>query len=86
MRARLAVTITPDDVGRRVTVRARHHGPDAAAVDVVGLLEAWRDGRLEIVRRDGQRRIVAEADLLAAKVVPAPRPRGSSGQGPPPGA
>jgi hypothetical protein len=70
MRARLTVTITPADVGRRVTVRARYHGPDAGAVDVVGMLDAWHDGRLTITRRDGQQRVVAEEDLLAARVVP----------------
>jgi hypothetical protein len=70
MRARLAVTITPADVGRRVTVRARYHGPDAGAVDVVGMLDSWRDGRLTITRRDGQQRVVAEEDLLAARIVP----------------
>jgi hypothetical protein len=69
MRARLAVTITAADVGRRVTVRARHHGPDARAVDIVGILDAWQDGQLTITRRDGQQRIVAEEDLLAARVV-----------------
>ena len=69
MRARLVVTITPDDIGRRVTVRARHHGPGASAVDVVGTLDAWRDGLLTITRRDGQQRTVAERDLLAGKAI-----------------
>jgi hypothetical protein len=70
MRARLAVTITPADIGRRVTIRARYHGPDAGAIDVVGVLDAWHDGRLTITRHDGQRRVVAQGDLLAAKVIP----------------
>jgi len=70
MRARLSVTITPDDVGSRVTIRARHHGPEAAAVDVVGLLDAWEAGRLTVTRRDGQQRVIAEADLLAARKIP----------------
>jgi len=70
MRARLAVTITPADVGSRVTVRMRYSGPEARATDVVGVLESWRDGRLTITRRDGEQRIVAEEDLLAARVVP----------------
>jgi hypothetical protein len=77
MRARLAITITPDDIGRRVTVRARYHGPDARAVDVVGVLVAWSDGQLTIIRRDGEQRHVAERDLLAAKVVPDVPPRRS---------
>lgn len=77
MRARLTVRITPDDVGRRVTVRAVWHGPEAASHDVVGVLESWRDGQLHITTRDGERRTVAEADLLAARTVPndAPQPR-----------
>lgn len=75
MRARLAITITPDDVGRRVTIRARHHGPQARAVDVVGVLDAWEDGQLTVTRRDGRQRVVAEADLLAARAIPAISPR-----------
>jgi hypothetical protein len=75
MRARLAITITPDDIGQRVTVRARHHGPDARAVDVVGVLVAWSDGQLTVIRRNGEQRHVAERDLLAAKVVPDVPPR-----------
>ena len=75
LHARLEVRITPGDVGSRVTVRARHRGPGASAVDVVGLLREWRDGRLHITRRDGSTTTVAEADLLAARVVPAQPPR-----------
>ena len=72
MRARLAVTITADDVGRRVTIRARHHGPEATATDVVGTLDSWDQGILTVTRRDGTRRRIAETDLLAARVVPQP--------------
>jgi hypothetical protein len=81
MRARLVVRITPDDVGRRVSVRARHHGPEASTVDVVGVLERWDGGELVLTRRDGTTAAVAEADLLAGRVVPPPppRPRRSSG-------
>jgi N-acetylglutamate synthase len=75
MRARLSITITPDDVGRRVTVRARHHGPEASAFDVVGVLVAWSDGQLTITRRNGEQRKVPERDLLAGKVVPDVPPR-----------
>ena len=82
MRARLAVTITPDDVGRRVSVRVRYHGPDARAADVVGMLNAWEEGNLTITRRDGQQRVIAERDLLAGRVVPSIVRRG--GAGPPP--
>lgn len=71
MRARFAITITRGDIGRRVTVRARYHGPEASAIDVVGVLVAWSDdGHLTIVRRNGEQRRVAERDLIAAKVIP----------------
>lgn len=82
MRARLAITITPDDVGKRVTVRVRYHGPDARATDVVGVLNAWKDGVLTITRRDGQQRTVAEGDLLAGRVIPAIARRGGAGTSP----
>lgn len=82
MRARLAVRISPDDVGARVTVRARHHGTEAAVADTVGTLRSWTDGVLTIERRDGTLRTVAQVDLVAGRVVPqhgqppssAPRP------------
>jgi hypothetical protein len=71
MRARLAVRISPADVGARITVRTRHHGPEAAVTDVVGVLRAWDDGVLTIERRDGTMRSVAQGDLVAGRVVPA---------------
>jgi len=71
MRARMTVRISPADVGARVTVRARHHGPEAAVTDVVGMLRSWGDGMLTIERRDGTTRTVAQDDLVAARVVPA---------------
>jgi hypothetical protein len=75
MHARLAVRISPADVGARVTVRARHHGPEAAVADVVGVLRSWRHGVLTIERRDGTTRTVAQDDLVAARVVPVPPDR-----------
>lgn len=83
LRAKLIVRITPDDVGRRVSVRALHHGPEASTVDVIGVLERWDDGGLTITRRDGTAAWVADADLLAGRVVPpAPRRRGDSSGAP----
>jgi hypothetical protein len=81
MRARLAVRITPADVGRRVTVRARHHGPGASVADVVGTLRAWDDGVLTIARRDGSTATVRQDDLVAGRVVGATpsRRRGRTG-------
>jgi hypothetical protein len=78
MRAR--VRLGPDDVGQRVTVRTRIHEPgEPPLTDTVGVLEAWRDGLLEIRRRDGTLARLREADLVAARRVtaggrgPAPR-------------
>jgi GNAT superfamily N-acetyltransferase len=69
--ARLAVRLSPADVGRRVTVR---HRLDAGALtDVVGTLRAWTGGwagTLEVERRDGALVAVAAAAVEAAKVVP----------------
>ena len=61
------VAVTPADVGSRVSVRRVL--PDGLG-DVVGDLVAWADGALSIRRRDGSVVAVAEADLLAARVVP----------------
>lgn len=77
---RLIVRISPDDVGSRVSVRSRTHAPEGqpSTTDTIGWLRAWRDGGLEIERRDGQVVRIPEADVLAARVVPpppSPRPR-----------
>lgn len=79
MRARLTVRISPDDVGTRVSVRARHRGPEASMVDVVGVLRAWDDEALTIERRDGSTATVAVADLVAGRVVP-PAPARADGR------
>jgi len=61
------VTVTPADVGARVSLRRTV--PDGVS-DVVGVLESWAEGVLVVRRRDGVAVSVAEADLLAGKVVP----------------
>lgn len=63
------VAVTPADVGARVTVRRAL--PDGVG-DVVGELLSWADGVLTLRRRDGSIVEVAEASVLAARVVPAP--------------
>ena len=74
MGGRLTVSITPADVGQRVTIRRRL--PDGRLGDVVGMLEAWSDGVLRVRRRDDSVVEVAQATLVAAKIVPqAPPPR-----------
>lgn len=70
--ARLIVRITPRDVGRRVSVRRRDR---EGFRDAVGVLESWRDGVLTVRRRDGSLVEIAEATMVAAKVVPDPPAR-----------
>jgi hypothetical protein len=65
--ARLSITITPSDVGKRVTTRRRV--PEGFR-DAVGELEFWRDGVLGVRRRDGALVEIDERTLAAAKVVP----------------
>ncbi|WP_406285981.1 GNAT family N-acetyltransferase [Embleya sp. NBC_00896] len=66
--------ITPQDVGRRVSVRRElpREGPRPAYTDVVGELVDWTEGVLTITRKDGSVARVAEASIVAAKVVPPP--------------
>jgi hypothetical protein len=68
--ARLVVSITPADVGRRISLRRRLS--TGGYSDVVGVLESWRDGTLMVRRRDGELVEVAEDTLAAGKVVPPP--------------
>lgn len=71
--ARYVVSVSPADVGRRVSLRRRLS--TGAYSDVVGYLEAWTDGELTVRRRDGSLAAVTEADLVAGKVVPPPPSR-----------
>jgi hypothetical protein len=61
------VTVTPADVGSRVTLRRAL--PDGVG-DVVGELLSWSSGELSVRRRDGSVVVVPESALLAARVVP----------------
>jgi N-acetylglutamate synthase len=74
------VTLTRDDVGRRVVVRrvlAGQSGPSGgpAMGDVLGVLEECEEDHLVVRRRDGVAVRVAVADVVAAKTVPPPPPR-----------
>lgn len=77
--------VTPDHVGRRVTIRHRlapdettpGSGPTQVS-DVVGYLRAWEDGHLEVERRDGSRVRIPEADVVASRLVPDPPVRKSA--------
>lgn len=71
--ARLEHSLTPQDVGRRATVRSRL--PDGRFRDIVGVLESWQDGVLVLRRRDGSTAQVCEADVVASRIVPQHPPR-----------
>lgn len=76
VRVRYARSLSPADVGCRVSVRRRL--PDGRLGDVLGVLTAWtertaaRPGALRIQRKDGTTVTVAEDALVAGKVVPPP--------------
>ena len=75
----LAVRITAADVGKRVSVRRSTgaKGPGERFTDTVGVLTSWNEGVLLITRRSGETVRIAESDLVAGKVVPAPAGRGT---------
>lgn len=65
---RLSVSVTPEETGRRVSMRRRTE--DGRFTDVVGVLERWEAGVIAVRRRDG---LLVEFDaetLVAGKVVP----------------
>ncbi|MEU9962979.1 GNAT family N-acetyltransferase [Streptomyces malaysiensis] len=70
---RLEVRITPDDVGKRVSVRYLTGEPEPAPAftDAVGVLTSWTESTLSITRRTGETVRIAESSLVAGKVVPA---------------
>jgi GNAT superfamily N-acetyltransferase len=73
----LGVSITPGDVGSRVSVRRRL--PRGGLGDVVGDLIRWSDGRLTVVRRDRSVVDIDEDALIAGKRVPPAAPRFGGG-------
>ncbi|MDH6135068.1 GNAT superfamily N-acetyltransferase [Kitasatospora sp. MAA4] len=73
--ARPEVRIDRSDVGRRVSVRSLDAVRDTATGrpvfrDVIGLLTSWDDHGLTVVRRDNTVAEIADAALVAGKVVP----------------
>lgn len=72
MRSRYVIHITPDDVGKRISARARIPAApgEPSTTDTLGHLRSWADGLLRIERRDGTIAEIAEDDLLAARVIP----------------
>ncbi|MGH3244303.1 MAG: hypothetical protein ACRDNL_28280 [Spirillospora sp.] len=71
--ARLVVSISAADVGRRISLRRRL--PTGEYSDVVGVLESWSGGVLAVRRRDGELVEIPEKIMVAAKVVPQEPPR-----------
>ncbi|MGW2179510.1 GNAT family N-acetyltransferase [Streptomyces sp. NPDC001732] len=69
----LKVRITPNDVGKRVSVRrVCEAGPQGAKfTDTVGVLTSWTDGVLSITQKSGESVRIEESVLVAGKVVPA---------------
>ncbi|MFF5726246.1 GNAT family N-acetyltransferase [[Kitasatospora] papulosa] len=72
MGGRLEVRITPDDVGKRVSVRRVVDvvGEDAKFTDTVGVLTSWDGDVLSVTTRSGESVRIAESSLVAGKVVP----------------
>ncbi|MFD5942463.1 GNAT family N-acetyltransferase [Streptomyces griseus] len=70
---RLEVSITPADVGKRVSVRRRTEsgGTGAQFTDVVGVLTSWNNDVLSITRKSGESVHIVESSVVAGKVVPA---------------
>jgi GNAT superfamily N-acetyltransferase len=64
----LVVSISPRDVGARVSVRRRL--ADGTMSDAVGMLLRWADGTLAVARKDGTVTEIAQDTLLAGKRVP----------------
>ncbi|MER6911499.1 GNAT family N-acetyltransferase [Streptomyces sp. NPDC000594] len=69
---RLEVRITAHDVGKRVSIRrlTAPGGEGERFTDTVGVLTSWDNGVLLITRKSGETVPVAEASLVAGKVVP----------------
>jgi hypothetical protein len=71
---RLVVSVTAADVGKRVSLRRRLS--TGGYSDVLGVLESWSGGVLQVRRRDNEVVDVPEDVLVAGKVIPpAPPPR-----------
>ncbi|MFE6778804.1 GNAT family N-acetyltransferase [Streptomyces sp. NPDC057702] len=77
---RLEVRISPADVGKRVSVRRLNDpgGGPQKFTDTVGVLTSWTGGVVRITRKNGEDVRIAEATLVAGKVIP-PAPGGRPG-------
>ena len=77
MKGGLVIRITPDDVGRRVSIRSRIAAAEGepSTSDTVGRLIEWQGGILRVERRDGSLATLAADQMLAGKVIPDQPPR-----------
>ncbi|WP_433699886.1 hypothetical protein [Nocardiopsis sp. CA-288880] len=80
MGGRLVHRITPEDVGRRVSVRTAL--PGGGFTDIVGVVESWDGGVITVRRRDGSAVEVEESAVAASRVVPPVPPRRRGGPSP----
>ncbi|GAA3741315.1 hypothetical protein GCM10022402_21390 [Salinactinospora qingdaonensis] len=77
MAGRLVHRVTPKDIGRRATVRVQLS--DGRFRDIVGVLESWEDGVIQVRRRDDTVARVIEKEIVASKIVPQQPPRRRTG-------
>lgn len=70
---RYAREVGPGDAGMRISLRRRY--PDGSLGDVLGVLLSWTDGVVTVVRGDGSRVVLAEADVVATRRIPPPPAR-----------
>jgi GNAT superfamily N-acetyltransferase len=82
--ARLELRITPDDVGKRVSVRQLVEITDGhpTFTDTVGVLASWDTGVVYVTPRNGVTVAIAESALVAGKVVPPAPARRPPGRAP----
>jgi hypothetical protein len=67
------ITVTPADIGQRVSLRRLLVTGEYS--DVVGILQSWSDGVLVVRRRTDELVEIDEKVLVAGKVVPPAPPR-----------
>jgi hypothetical protein len=67
---RYAHEVGPGDSGVRISLRRRL--PDGGLGDVLGVLERWADGVVQVRRASGELVLVRAADVVATRRIPAP--------------
>ncbi|MDA8369570.1 MAG: hypothetical protein M0026_06835 [Nocardiopsaceae bacterium] len=77
--SRFTTEVTAQDLGRRATLRIKL--PEGGFRDIVGVLESWQDGIIQVRRRDGSMTEVTADAIVASKIVPQQPPRRGRGAG-----